>query len=97
VRLGGAVWQSPTSRRRVPRESTTRRLEKHRMRPRLHRRLPHENQAACAYFWTYLARRRYGFDLATAQRLAFARWLWEMGRLDESPVVLRGTTERADL
>lgn len=40
-------------------------------------------EALCCYVWIGAARRRYGFDLATAQRLAFACWLRLTGRLSD--------------
>jgi hypothetical protein len=39
--------------------------------------------ALCRYTWIQAAQHRYGFDLATAQRLAFVCWLRLTGRLSD--------------
>ena len=39
--------------------------------------------ADCSITWIEVAQRRYGFDLPTARRLAFACWLRLTGRLSD--------------
>jgi hypothetical protein len=39
--------------------------------------------ALCSDVWIHAAQRRYGFDLQTAQRLAFVCWLRLTGRLSD--------------
>jgi hypothetical protein len=41
------------------------------------------NAPLCTYLCIKRAQHRYGFDLPTAQRLAFVRWLRLTGRLSE--------------
>ena len=43
-----------------------------------------KDKACCCYVWANVAQRVYGFDRATAQRLAFIRWLVETGRIHEA-------------
>ncbi len=42
-----------------------------------------QDEALCRSSLVYVAQRRYGFDALTAQRLAFACWLRQTGRLSD--------------
>ena len=46
-------------------------------------RTSNDKRALCCYVWIRAAQRRYGFDLATAQRLAFVCWLRLTRRLSD--------------
>jgi hypothetical protein len=59
--------------------------------PRRERTMPEQERpisiaetiALCSETWIKVAQRRYGFDLLTARRLAFACWLRLTGRLSD--------------